>query len=241
MLFLTLANPSPMDDAGRISIRGKNCPGLLPQEPLVLVTKLSDAERSALTELDNAVLQGGNVTSSEPRYVYYRMYTPEGDMPSKHPIDADDPSLARLDPTLVAPPHTSESIKRLISRVEEKPGLVSGQLFADMWCESPMDGSHIPILSEDCPGLTPESPMAIVQTDGSQTGDKKYTLKIKVISGGYISDDGKWLTRNVGDIFHTDGVFLTVKYRSNTYSEIYEAINDAGQIGFVPKSGVEFC
>jgi hypothetical protein len=109
--------------------------------------------------------------------VYYRMYTPKGDIPSKHPIDPDDPSLAHFDTTLVAPPYTNDLIKHPISRVEENPRLVDSQLLADMWSESPMDSSHIPILSENHPGRTPEDPMAIVQTELSED---KYNHKIRV-------------------------------------------------------------
>ena len=47
-LFLTLHSQSPMDDADKITILNGTGPGSTPQEPLALVAKMSDSERSVL-------------------------------------------------------------------------------------------------------------------------------------------------------------------------------------------------
>ena len=57
-LFLTPYSQSPMDDAEKVDGTG---PGSTPQEPLALVAKMSDSERSAL-ESDG---RGGLVSSAE--------------------------------------------------------------------------------------------------------------------------------------------------------------------------------
>ena len=58
-LFLTSNSQSPMDDAEKINIG--TGPGSTPQEPLALVAKMSDSDRSAL-ESDGR----GGVASAEP-------------------------------------------------------------------------------------------------------------------------------------------------------------------------------
>ena len=47
-LFLTLFSQSPMDDAEKFNIFNHTGPGSSPQEPLALVAKMSESERSAL-------------------------------------------------------------------------------------------------------------------------------------------------------------------------------------------------
>ena len=84
-------------------------------------------------------------------------------MPSKVAIDPEQPSLGRIRADSVAPPHTPASIKRCISRVEKTPALVYANLFADISCDAPLKEGHIKILHTDCPGLSVNEPMAIVQ------------------------------------------------------------------------------
>ena len=47
-LFLTPYSKSPMGEADKVRILNRTGPGSMPQEPLALVAKLSDSERSAL-------------------------------------------------------------------------------------------------------------------------------------------------------------------------------------------------
>ena len=47
-LFLTSYSQSPMGDADKVSILNRTGPGSTPEEPLALVAKMSDSERSAL-------------------------------------------------------------------------------------------------------------------------------------------------------------------------------------------------
>jgi hypothetical protein len=62
-LFLTPYSESPMDDADMFTIHNRGTgPGSKPQEPLALVAKMSDSERSAL-ESDG---RGGFASTSKP-------------------------------------------------------------------------------------------------------------------------------------------------------------------------------
>ena len=47
-LFLTPYSQSPMDDTEKVAILNGTGPGSTPQDPLALVTKMSDSERSLM-------------------------------------------------------------------------------------------------------------------------------------------------------------------------------------------------
>ena len=84
-------------------------------------------------------------------------------MASKVVIDPKTPSLGRIRADSVAPPHSPASIKRCISRVERTPELAHADLFADLSSDTPLKEDYISILT-DGPGVSPNEPMAIVQT-----------------------------------------------------------------------------
>ncbi|KAJ7804075.1 hypothetical protein B0H14DRAFT_2886041, partial [Mycena olivaceomarginata] len=60
------------------------------------------------------------VSASEPRYVYYHAYTPDGVLRCKNPLK-DNPFIGRLKATSVPPPHTVASLKRAIVQAEGLP------------------------------------------------------------------------------------------------------------------------
>jgi hypothetical protein len=184
-LFLTSSSKSPLGNARRARIlkpgHGRldkyNDMGLSPQSPLALVAHVFESEHSGM---ESSELANRSVHAPETRYctsnaycslynhvnvvtVYYRLYTADGDVPSKVSIDPDNPSLGRISAHSVAPCHTPTSIKRCISRVERNPALRNATLFADITCDTPMKDIHIPILDGVCPGLTQSMPMAIVE------------------------------------------------------------------------------
>ena len=198
-LFLTPYSQSPMADADKVTILNRTGPGSMPQEPLALVAKMSDSERSALESGGRCGLTSAaetDTTSPEIRYrtsiqlfptflfvasqmlgeVYYLLYADDCEMPSKVAIDPEEPSLGRIRADSVAPPHSPASIKRCISRVERIPALANGDLFADISCDTPSKEGHISILGTDGPGLSPNEPMAIVHVE-SPISDGKYLIK----------------------------------------------------------------
>jgi hypothetical protein len=95
--------------------------------------------------------------------VYYRLYAKHREMPSKSSLDLNEPALGRVVADSISPPTTPLSIKRHISRVEQIPELEYAALFADISSDTPMKDNCISLLSGDCPGLTKDRPMALVQ------------------------------------------------------------------------------
>jgi hypothetical protein len=72
-LYLTPYSKSLMDDAGKVTILSRTGPGSFPQEPLALVAKLTDSERSALKSGERRGLPSTSepdttVTSPNTRY-----------------------------------------------------------------------------------------------------------------------------------------------------------------------------
>ena len=67
-LFLTPYSQSPMGDADKFTILNRTGPGSTPQEPLALVAKMSDSERSVLESGRRGGLAESNTTSPEIRY-----------------------------------------------------------------------------------------------------------------------------------------------------------------------------
>jgi hypothetical protein len=105
------------------------------------------------------------------------LYYDGSEMPSKVAIDPEEPSLGRIRADSVPPPQCAASIIRCISRVERTPELAHAELFTHISCKTPLkEEGHIPILHTDCPGLSPNKPMAIVQMP-LKIPDGKYVIK----------------------------------------------------------------
>ena len=202
-LFLTSYSKSPMDDANKDIIINRTGTGLgsTPQEPLALVAKMSDSERSILESDGRGGLESiaePDATFPEIRYgasiqhsltflfvtsqlldeVYYLLYADDYEIPSKVAFNPEEPSLGRIRADSIAPPHTPASIKRCISRVEGNPAFLwKADLFADTSCDTPLKGGHVSILPTDGRGLTPDEPMAIVQRPPAPFSDGRYVIK----------------------------------------------------------------
>jgi len=176
----------------------------------------------------------------QPRYIYYNLYTEDGEIPAKHPLnpDADDsPSLARIDNYLVPPPHTLNSIIRCISDVEGFSYNGWHQMFIDIASESPINDNDVLILKSGDPGAMPEKPLAFVRAAEMTTSGT--TKK-------YCHDEAPRFLRIDGDCaVYTDGVIrrevvtarntfeFQVGQPSVTYANVYRVCNAAGQCGFV--------
>jgi hypothetical protein len=201
-LFLTPYSQSPIGDDDKLTILNGTGPGSTSQEPLALVAKMSDSERSDLESGVRAGLASAaaelDTRSPDIRYrtsiqhprsflfvltsrllgeVYYLLYSDDYEMPSKVAIDPEEPSLGRIRADSVAPPHSPLTIKRCISRVEKSPELADATLFADITCNTPLKDGHFSILRTDCPGLSPKNPMAIVQPPLAPIPDGRYVIK----------------------------------------------------------------
>jgi hypothetical protein len=70
-LFLTPYSQSPMDDADKVNILNGTGSGSTPQEPLALVAKMSDSERSALeSEVRSGLASAAEPDATSPKIRY---------------------------------------------------------------------------------------------------------------------------------------------------------------------------
>ena len=67
-LFLTPYNQSPMNDTDKVTILNRTGPGSTPQEPLALVAKMTDSERSVVESGRRGGLAEPIITSPGIRY-----------------------------------------------------------------------------------------------------------------------------------------------------------------------------
>lgn len=151
-------------------------------------------------------------------------------MLSKHPADPSKPSVGRINIDFIPPPHTAESIMRCISKIEELNISKNSQLFNSISSEFPTGNGHISILSDNCPGSTPEDPLVFVIEPvmvlpspapvALSTPDPTFNKRLRVIKEQgesvcksqlimltqfSVSDSRNthWLTTTVGEILHT--------------------------------------
>lgn len=187
-LFLTPSSQTSMDGSGKISILQRSGAGSIPEDPLALLLNVSGVDRQRLEAAasDNTHNTDNDIdqSDSEPRYctyvhliiiisllltaillikVYYQLYKNNGDIHSKASFDPEEPSLGRIRALHVAPPHTATSIKRCVAKNEQNPLLASGQLYANISGDTPVDDVHVSLFSVNGPGSTPDDPMALVQ------------------------------------------------------------------------------
>ena len=144
-------------------------------------------------------------------------------MPSKVAFDTEEPSLGRIRADSVAPPHSPASIKRCISRVERNPALAHANLFADISCVAPLKEGHISILGTDGPGLSPDEPMAIVQTstvqmESSSIPDGRYAIKNR--SADFIWNSGGQNPISVVHFFEFSAVQATNLSNISSYFQV---------------------
>ena len=95
----------------------------------------------------------------------------DGAIPSRTPAASSDPFLGRIKARSVAPPHTVQTVKRSIAKVENIKDFKSASLFLTPYSQSPMsDADKVAILNRTGPGSTPQEPLALVakMTDSEQ-------------------------------------------------------------------------
>jgi len=226
-----------MDDGERVSILTPGSSGSDPKKPMELVVDIprtiqgySDyyGERHKIINKTLSV----NSTYPKPQYIYYKLYTEDGEIPSKHPIypDAEQSrSLARIDAKLVPPPHTLHAVIRCISFFEGFSYNGWHQIFNDIVSEFPVrDG--VLVLRSGSPGSMPERPLAFVQ---SAHMDKPIMTK----SRNNWDRPAGLLGHGVGVALYTDGV-VRREVLAGGYHTVYRVRNAEGEHGLVMKEDV---
>jgi hypothetical protein len=91
------------------------------------------------------------------------VYTENGVLRTKYPIESHDPHLGRIWAKQVTPPHTVASLKRCICGVEgiSESACIRGQVFATISGESALSDGPVSILTSGGLGATPDEPISI--------------------------------------------------------------------------------
>ena len=149
--------------------------------------------------------------------MYYQLFADDYEIQSKVAFDLEEPSVGRIRADFIAPPHTPISIKRCISRVEERPALLHADLFADTSCDTPLTEGHISILHTDGPGQSPEEPMAIVQAEVQVESPPKVEVT-SIPDGRYIiknrAADIYWVADSNGKVYFWKSTLNAEQYES---------------------------
>ncbi|KAJ7089536.1 hypothetical protein C8R44DRAFT_892231 [Mycena epipterygia] len=153
--------------------------GSSPQLPVAFVLRqdLSDAEKASVGGIhipDNfrispGVLEGRRrshsrtETEMEPRYIYYRVYTPERAIRSLDAFHPKDSFLGRIDVTRIPPPHTVATLSQCLANAEKLSYQhVYPLIFLTAASQYSMPGTQkISILGRG-PGSVPEEALALV-------------------------------------------------------------------------------
>ena len=100
--------------------------------------------------------------------VYYRLFTKNGAIASKQPLDPNDDSLARILALSVAPPHNVVQLMRAICTAENIPYQDSPRLYRSIDRRSRMaDTTRVSILEDDGPGMSIMHPLVLVVNIGA--------------------------------------------------------------------------
>ncbi|KAJ6528731.1 hypothetical protein DFH09DRAFT_1185610 [Mycena vulgaris] len=107
--------------------------------------------------------------TSSVRYIYYRVYTPDGAIPSKSASDPANPFVGRIAARSVPPPHTVMSLKRCCAHAENltDPAGSRTVLYLNPTAPAPMSNvKKVTIRGPDIlNGSTPETAYALVLTE----------------------------------------------------------------------------
>ncbi|EDR03964.1 uncharacterized protein LACBIDRAFT_306272 [Laccaria bicolor S238N-H82] len=220
LLFTLLSSPAPKEDSARLFSSASSGPGLSEQDPIALIVE--SEKRTKNITLSEKLPECSDDT--DIHYVYYRLYSSEGDgdEKAKTSFDESDMSLGRINAVFIAPPHTAGSLKACIAKAE---GLVTPghalyndmELFQDTDSDAAMsDTDVISFQGDTYPGSDQGDPVALVNATTNTAADQKAKPTSDVPDSNFTkhaqffdtwtSDDQSWLSRNTDEIVYTDGV-----------------------------------
>ncbi|EDR06317.1 uncharacterized protein LACBIDRAFT_329007 [Laccaria bicolor S238N-H82] len=97
-----------------------------------------------------------------PRYLYYRLYTKDGAIQSFNPIYSNDPSISRILPKSITPPHTALSLKKHLCKIEGVAGS-NALLFEALSSDAAIpDSTRLKLRGHLGLGVSSREPMALV-------------------------------------------------------------------------------
>ncbi|KIK02378.1 hypothetical protein K443DRAFT_677620 [Laccaria amethystina LaAM-08-1] len=210
LVFTPLSSPAPKEDSARLSLYAPSGPGLSEQDPIALVVE-SEKRVKEVTQSDKLP---GRSDDTDINYVYYRVYSSEGDEKAKTSFDETDSSLGRINTLFIAPPHNAGSLKACIAKVE---GLANApykdmELFEDVNSDAAMNDTDVISFQGDTyPGSNEGDPVALVNATANAADgpDSNFTKRARAnYNYDYKAYNPTWLSINKDEIFYTDGVIV---------------------------------
>ena len=147
--------------------------------------------------------------------MYYLLYANDYEKPSKVAFNPEKPSLGRIRADSVAPPHSPTTIKRCISRAERTPAFAHADIYLNILSDTPLKEGHISILRTDCPGLSPEKPMAIALDPSLQDG--RYCIKNRTANIYWFADSESYRPGLCTQVYFREPIF---KFLNKTNASI---------------------
>ncbi|KAJ7464078.1 hypothetical protein FB451DRAFT_1094605 [Mycena latifolia] len=137
--------------------------------------------------------KGSTGSGREPRYIYYRVYTPDGAIPVKSAFDPANPFVGRIAARSVPPPHTVSSLKRCFANAERLADQYAA-LYLNLADPTSMDNhTKVGILGAGIlNGSTPETAYALVSR-GLALADENTGAVNQIYSGSARVDEPKYL------------------------------------------------
>ncbi|KAJ7762866.1 hypothetical protein B0H14DRAFT_2403597, partial [Mycena olivaceomarginata] len=116
--------------------------------------------------------------------VYYRIYAPDGAIPSKSAFDSSNPFVGRITARSVPPPHNVTLLKRCFVKTENfsDPAGLRTVLYLNPAAQAPMQNTaKVAILGAgSTPGSTPETAFAVVFAEELTAAEKVAARALEV-------------------------------------------------------------
>ncbi|KAJ6469304.1 hypothetical protein C8R45DRAFT_1016629 [Mycena sanguinolenta] len=147
--------------------------GTTPETAFALLLKGAEVEKVA-----NARMIPARVPA-HPRYLYYRLFTRMGEDTSNVRFNPIDSALGRIERTFLAPPHTADSIKHQIAKLEGKRIYAYAELYTSISAPQPIQNAmYLSLMQDDSPGSRENNPIILVQPERRA---KLYNRPVEVI------------------------------------------------------------
>ncbi|KAF7338851.1 hypothetical protein MSAN_02208000 [Mycena sanguinolenta] len=145
-------------------------------------------------------------TEANPKYLYYRLFTRNSKDTSEVEFNPNDPALGRIEKNLLAPPHSADSIKHQIARLEGKRIYAYAELYTSISAPQPIENNaYLYLMQDDSPGSKEDNPIILVQPERRA---KLYNRPIEVVLAYTVDKWGAHGNFAVGSRGVSDGVLV---------------------------------
>ncbi|KAF7338849.1 hypothetical protein MSAN_02207800 [Mycena sanguinolenta] len=145
-------------------------------------------------------------TEVDPIYLYYRLFTRIGEDTSNVRFNPNDQALGRIEKFLIPPPHTADSIKYQIAKLESKRIYAYAELYTSISAPEPVGNTaYLSLMQDDSPGCKEADPMVLVQPERRPKLDNR---PIEVVLAYTVDEWGRRGRLAVGSRGLTDGVLV---------------------------------